>query len=267
MSTLAITLDGVKTSVTIEKYTGELFRDLPEVIALRINGQLRDINTPLVEGDLVETVAISTPDGLFILRHSSAHVLAQAVQSLFPGTRLGIGPPIKDGFYYDFDSAKPFTPDDLAALEKEMSKIIKSNQRFRRRVVTDKEALAELSSEPFKCELISLKSEVSDESSVEVGGGELTIYDNLDRDGEIAWKDLCRGPHIPSTKSIPAVKLMRSSGAYWRGSEKNPMLQRIYGTAWPSQSELDRYLHLLEEAEKRDHRRLGSELDLFSFPE
>jgi threonyl-tRNA synthetase len=267
MSTLAITLDGVKTSVTIEKYTGELFKDRPEVIALRINGQLRDINTPLVEGDLVETVAISTPDGLFILRHSSAHVLAQAVQSLFPGTRLGIGPPIKDGFYYDFDSAKPFTPDDLAALEKEMSKIIKSNQRFRRRVVTDKEALAELSSEPFKCELISLKSEVSDESSVEVGGGELTIYDNLDRDGEIAWKDLCRGPHIPSTKSIPAVKLMRSSGAYWRGSEKNPMLQRIYGTAWPSQSELDRYLHLLEEAEKRDHRRLGSELDLFSFPE
>jgi threonyl-tRNA synthetase len=267
MSTLAITLDGVKTSVTIEKYTGELFKDRPKVIALRINGQLRDINTPLVEGDLVETVAISTPDGLFILRHSSAHVLAQAVQSLFPGTRLGIGPPIKDGFYYDFDSAKPFTPDDLAALEKEMSKIIKSNQRFRRRVVTDKEALAELSSEPFKCELISLKSEVSDESSVEVGGGELTIYDNLDRDGEIAWKDLCRGPHIPSTKSIPAVKLMRSSGAYWRGSEKNPMLQRIYGTAWPSQSELDRYLHLLEEAEKRDHRRLGSELDLFSFPE
>ena len=267
MSTLAITLDGVKTSVTIEKYTGELFKDRPDVIALRINGQLKDINTPLAEADIVETIVISSPDGLAILRHSSAHVLAQAVQSLFPGTRLGIGPPIKDGFYYDFDSAKPFTPDDLSALEKEMTKIIKANQRFRRRVVTESEALAELAHEPFKCELISLKSEATDESSVEVGGGELTIYDNLNRDGEIAWKDLCRGPHLPTTKVIPAVKLMRSSGAYWRGSEKNPMLQRIYGTAWPNQDELDQYLHFLEEAEKRDHRRLGSELDLFSFPE
>ena len=267
MAGIAITLDGVSVTVTIEKYTGELFKDRPEIIALRINGQLRDLNTPLAEGDIVETVEISSPDGLAILRHSSAHVLAQAVQTIFPGTRLGIGPPIKDGFYYDFDSAKPFTPDDLAALEKEMAKIIKGNQRFRRRPVTDREALEELAAEPFKCELISIKSEASDESSVEVGAGELTIYDNLNRDGEIVWKDLCRGPHIPTTKLIPAVKLMRSSGAYWRGSEKNPMLQRIYGTAWPSQSELDTYLHFLEEAEKRDHRRLGSELDLFSFPD
>ena len=267
MAGIAITLDGVNVTVTIEKYTGELFKDRPEIIALRINGQLRDLNTPLTEGDSIETVEISSPDGLAILRHSSAHVLAQAVQTIFPGTRLGIGPPIKDGFYYDFDSAKPFTPDDLAALEKEMAKIIKGNQRFRRRPVTDKEALEELAAEPFKCELISIKSEASDESSVEVGAGELTIYDNLNRDGEIVWKDLCRGPHIPTTKLIPAVKLMRSSGAYWRGSEKNPMLQRIYGTAWPSQSELDAYLHFLEEAEKRDHRRLGSELDLFSFPD
>ncbi len=267
MAGIAITLDGVSVTVTIEKYTGELFKDRPEIIALRINGQLRDLNTPLTEGDSIETVEISSPDGLAILRHSSAHVLAQAVQTIFPGTRLGIGPPIKDGFYYDFDSAKPFTPDDLAALEKEMAKIIKGNQRFRRRPVTDKEALEELAAEPFKCELISIKSEASDESSVEVGAGELTMYDNLNRDGEIVWKDLCRGPHIPTTKLIPAVKLMRSSGAYWRGSEKNPMLQRIYGTAWPSQSELDTYLHFLEEAEKRDHRRLGSELDLFSFPD
>jgi len=267
MAGIAITLDGVSVTVTIEKYTGELFKDRPEIIALRINGQLRDLNTPLTEGDSIETVEISSPDGLAILRHSSAHVLAQAVQTIFPGTRLGIGPPIKDGFYYDFDSAKPFTPDDLAALEKEMAKIIKGNQRFRRRPVTDKEAFEELAAEPFKCELISIKSEASDESSVEVGAGELTIYDNLNRDGEIVWKDLCRGPHIPTTKLIPAVKLMRSSGAYWRGSEKNPMLQRIYGTAWPSQSELDTYLHFLEEAEKRDHRRLGSELDLFSFPD
>lgn len=267
MAGIAITLDGVSVTVTIEKYTGELFKDRPEIIALRINGQLRDLNTPLIEGDIVETVEIASPDGLAILRHSSAHVLAQAVQTIFPGTRLGIGPPIKDGFYYDFDSAKPFTPDDLAVLEKEMAKIIKGNQRFRRRPVTDKEALEELTAEPFKCELISIKSEASDESSVEVGAGELTIYDNLNRDGEIVWKDLCRGPHIPTTKLIPAVKLMRSSGAYWRGSEKNTMLQRIYGTAWPSQSELDAYLHFLEEAEKRDHRRLGSELDLFSFPD
>ena len=180
---------------------------------------------------LFRFIAIGSPDGLSILRHSSAHVLAQAVQGLFPQTRLGIGPPIKDGFYYDFDSQKPFTPDDLAALEKEMNKIIKANQRFRRRVVTDKEALTELASEPFKCELIGLKSEAHDESSVEVGAGELTIYDNLGRDGSAVWKDLCRGPHLPSTKYIPAFKLMRSAGAYWRGSEKNPMLQRIYGTA------------------------------------
>jgi threonyl-tRNA synthetase len=267
MAPVAITLNGAHSTVTIEKYTGELFKDRPEVIALRINGELRDLNTELKDGDVVETIAISSPDGLAILRHSSAHVLAQAVQTLFPGTRLGIGPPIKDGFYYDFDSAKPFTPEDLLSLEKEMNKIIKGNQRFRRRVVTEQEALSELSHEPFKCELIGIKSEANDESAVEVGAGELTIYDNLNRDGEIAWKDLCRGPHIPTTKLIPAVKLMRSSGAYWRGSEKNPMLQRIYGTTWPSQEELDSYLNFLEEAEKRDHRRLGSELDLFSFPE
>lgn len=267
MAPVAITLDGAHSTVTIEKYTGELFTDRPEVIALRINGELRDLNAELKDGDVVETITISSVDGLAILRHSSAHVLAQAVQTLFPGTRLGIGPPIKDGFYYDFDSAKPFTPEDLLSLEKEMNKIIKGNQRFRRRVVTEQEALSELSHEPFKCELIGIKSEANDESAVEVGAGELTIYDNLNRDGEIAWKDLCRGPHIPTTKLIPAVKLMRSSGAYWRGSEKNPMLQRIYGTAWPSQEELDSYLNFLEEAEKRDHRRLGSELDLFSFPE
>ena len=267
MAELTITLDGARSNVRIEKYTGELFKDRPDVIALRVNGELKDINTTLLEGDVVETVLISSPDGLAILRHSSAHVLAQAVQGLFPDTRLGIGPPIKDGFYYDFDSTRPFTPDDLQALEKEMAKIIKANQRFRRRVVTEKEALTELAHEPFKCELIAIKSDASDESSVEVGGGELTIYDNLNREGEIAWKDLCRGPHLPTTKLIPAVKLMRSSGAYWRGSEKNPMLQRIYGTAWPSQEELDQHLSFLEEAEKRDHRRLGVELDLFSFPE
>ncbi|MGI9132158.1 MAG: threonine--tRNA ligase, partial [Candidatus Nanopelagicaceae bacterium] len=206
--------------------------------------------------------------GLSVLRHSTAHVLAQAVQEVFAETKLGIGPPITDGFYYDFDPLKPFNPDDLEKLESAMRKIIKAGQRFRRRVVTDKEALAELGHEPYKCELIGLKSTAADdESSVEVGAGELTIYDNLGRDGQPAWSDLCRGPHLPSTKHIPAFKLMRTAAAYWRGSEKNPMLQRIYGTAWPSQEALDGYLNLLAEAEKRDHRRLGTELDLFSFPE
>ena len=193
-----------------------------------------------------------------VLRHSTAHVLAQAVQGLFSQTRLGIGPPIKDGFYYDFDPAKPFTPEDLVALESAMKKIIKDGQRFKRRAVSDAQALSELAHEPYKCELVSLKSsDAAEGASVEVGTGELTIYDNLGRDGKAVWGDLCRGPHLPSTKYIPAYKLMRSAGAYWRGSEKNPMLQRIYGTAWPSQELLDSYLHLLAEAEKRDHRRVS----------
>jgi threonyl-tRNA synthetase len=211
---------------------------------------------------------LESPEGLAVLRHSTAHVLAQAVQEVFADTKLGIGPPITDGFYYDFDPQRPFNPDDLEKLESSMRKIIKSGQRFKRRVTTEKDALAELAHEPYKCELIGLKSNnADDESSVEVGAGELTIYDNLGRDGQPVWSDLCRGPHLPSTKHIPAFKLMRTAAAYWRGSEKNPMLQRIYGTAWPSQEKLDGYLHLLEEAEKRDHRRLGTELDLFSFPE
>jgi threonyl-tRNA synthetase len=193
--------------------------------------------------------------------------MAQAVQQVFAQTRLGIGPPITDGFYYDFDPERPFNPEDLEKIESAMRKIVKDGQRFRRRVTTEADALKELSHEPYKCELIGLKSGAGDEASVEVGGTELTIYDNLGRDGQPVWSDLCRGPHLPSTKHIPAFKLMRSAAAYWRGSEKNPMLQRIYGTAWPSQEELTSYLDLLAEAEKRDHRRLGTELDLFSFPE
>ena len=193
--------------------------------------------------------------------------MAQAVQEVFADTKLGIGPPIKDGFYYDFDPKTPFNSDDLTKIESVMRKIVKDGQRFRRRVVTEKEALAELSHEPYKCELIGIKGPAGEEASVEVGGAELTIYDNLGRDGNPVWGDLCRGPHLPSTKHIPAFKLMRSAAAYWRGSEKNPMLQRIYGTAWPSQDELNAHLELLAEAEKRDHRRLGTELDLFSFPE
>jgi threonyl-tRNA synthetase len=232
----------------------------------RVGGVLRDLAHVVAEGDLVEQVPYGSEDGRAVLRHSCAHVLAQAVQELFPGTLLGIGPPFKDGFYYDFLPERPFTPEDLAAIEKKMSDIVRQRQRFSRRVVTEDEARAELAHETFKLELIGLKGGSSAEESVEVGAGELTIYDNL-RGDEVAWKDLCRGPHLPTTRDIPAFTLMRSAAAYWRGSEKNPQLQRIYGTAWESKDALKAHLSLLEEAEKRDHRRLGVELDLFSFPD
>jgi threonyl-tRNA synthetase len=237
------------------------------VIAARINGQLRDLAAQVSAGDVVEPVAIDSADGRSILRHSTAHVMAQAVQDLFPGTVLGIGPPIENGFYYDFAPSRPFTPEDLAKIEKRMLEIVKEGQTFHRRVVTDADARIELADEPFKLELIGLKGGAADDESVEVGGSELTIYDNLRRDGSLAWKDLCRGPHVPSTRAIPALKLMRSAAAYWRGSEKNPQLQRIYGTAWESRDALKAYIAMLAEAEKRDHRKLGLELDLFSFPE
>ena len=266
MAQIKITVNGEAVTVEADQRPTHLFADDPQVVVARINGEIKDLWTELHDGDVVEAIAINSPEGLNVLRHSTAHVLAQAVQEVFPETKLGIGPPITDGFYYDFDPERPFTPEDLEKLESAMRKIIKAGQRFRRRVVTEAEARAELAAEPYKCELIGIKGS-DDESSVEVGGAELTIYDNLGRDGQPVWKDLCRGPHLPSTKLIPAFKLMRSAGAYWRGSEKNPMLQRIYGTAWPSQEELDGYLTLLAEAEKRDHRRLGAELDLFSFPE
>ncbi len=248
-------------------------------VAARLNGELRDLARPLADGDVIEPVGIDSADGLAILRHSTAHVLAQAVQELFPAAKLGIGPPVENGFYYDFDVPQPFGPDDLKSIEQQMRKIVKQGQRFQRRVVTEDEARAELAAEPYKLELIGLKggaasaagqgtpTEANFEESVEVGGTELTIYDNVDAgSGELCWKDLCRGPHLPSTRQIPAFKLMRTGGAYWRGSEQNPQLQRIYGTAWPSREQQDGYLHLLEEAEKRDHRKLGVELDLFSFP-
>jgi len=266
MAHIKITVNGESLTVEADQRPTHLFAQDPTIVVARINGEIKDLWTELHEGDVIEGISISSPEGLNVLRHSTAHVLAQAVQEVFPETKLGIGPPITDGFYYDFDPERPFTPDDLEKLETSMRKIIKAGQRFRRRVVTETEARAELAHEPYKCELIGIKGS-DDESSVEVGGAELTIYDNLGRDGQPVWKDLCRGPHLPSTKLIPAFKLMRSAGAYWRGSEKNPMLQRIYGTAWASQEELDGYLTLLAEAEKRDHRRLGAELDLFSFPE
>jgi threonyl-tRNA synthetase len=261
-------VDGKPQSLDSEIKPTQIFAEKSEIVVCKINGELKDLWTDLKDGDDVEGISVESPEGLAVLRHSTAHVLAQAVQEVFADTKLGIGPPITDGFYYDFDPQRPFNPDDLEKLESAMRKIVKAGQRFKRRITTEKDALAELAHEPYKCELIGLKSSnADDESSVEVGAGELTIYDNLGRDGQPIWSDLCRGPHLPSTKHIPAFKLMRTAAAYWRGSEKNPMLQRIYGTAWPSQEKLDGYLHLLEEAEKRDHRRLGTELDLFSFPE
>ena len=267
MSSISITVDGAARSVEADQKPTQIFADSKEIVVCKVNGQLKDLWTDLQDGDIVEGVSISSPEGLAVLRHSTAHVMAQAVQQTFAQTRLGIGPPITDGFYYDFDPAQPFTPEDLEKIESTMRKIVKEGQRFKRRVTNEGDALKELAHEPYKCELIGIKGGGNDETNVEVGGAELTIYDNLGRDGQPVWSDLCRGPHLPSTKHIPAFKLMRSAGAYWRGSEKNPMLQRIYGTAWPSQDELNAYLELLAEAEKRDHRRLGQELDLFSFPE
>ena len=267
MAQISITVDGAALKLEADQRPTHIFADNKDVVVCRVNGALKDLWTELSDGDVVESIVISSPDGLAVLRHSTAHVMAQAVQEVYANTRLGIGPPIKDGFYYDFDPVNTFNPDDLVKIESAMRKIVKEGQRFRRRVTTEAEALKELSHEPYKCELIGIKGPAGEEASVEVGGSELTIYDNLGRDGNPVWSDLCRGPHLPSTKHIPAFKLMRTAAAYWRGSEKNPMLQRIYGTAWPSQDELNAYLELLAEAEKRDHRRLGTELDLFSFPE
>jgi threonyl-tRNA synthetase len=236
---------------------------------MRVNGELKDLAHPVAAGDTIFSVEISSPDGLSILRHSTAHVLAQAVQSINPEAKLGIGPPIKDGFYYDFDVAEAFTPEDLKALEKAMERIIRSGQRFVRRVTNEADAAKELAAEPYKLELISLKGSDLGEGSAEVGAGELTIYDNVDpQSGDVVWFDLCRGPHLPNTRMIGnGFALMRTAAAYWRGSEKNKQLQRVYGTAWPSKDELRAHQHQLEEAAKRDHRRLGAELDLFSFPE
>jgi threonyl-tRNA synthetase len=267
MSMISVTIDGIARSIEADQKPTHLFAENKEIVVCKVNGVLKDLWTDLSDGDAIEGVSISSPEGLAVLRHSTAHVMAQAVQQVFAQTRLGIGPPITDGFYYDFDPQNPFNPDDLEKIESAMRKIVKEGQRFKRRITTEADALKELAHEPYKCELIGIKGGGTDETSVEVGGTELTIYDNLGRDGQPVWSDLCRGPHLPSTKHIPAFKLMRSAAAYWRGSEKNPMLQRIYGTAWPSQDELNAYLELLAEAEKRDHRRLGQELDLFSFPE
>ena len=247
----------------------DLFGEDRTIVAMRVGGETLDLSRELADGDEVEPIAIDSAEGLSILRHSCGHVTAQALQELHADAKLGIGPPIVDGFYYDFQT-EPLTPEDLKALEKKMGQIVKARQRFVRRVVSDEEAREELAHEPFKLELISDKGSASDDdgSSVEVGAGELTIYDNVNRDGSVAWKDLCRGPHIPHTGYLGnGWALTRTSAAYWRGDQRNAGLQRVYGTAWPSKDELQAYKTRLEEAAKRDHRRLGAELDLFSFHE
>ena len=269
---ITVNVAGSERSVSGQTTAADLFGDDRSVLVARVNGELRDLSHVLAEGDSVEPVTVQEEDGLQVLRHSAAHILAQAVQEVHPDAKLGIGPPIRDGFYYDFDVDEPFTPEDLKQLEKVMQRIVNEGQAFVRREVSDADAAVELKDEPYKVELIGLKGgaagEAAEGADVEVGGAQLTIYDNVRRDGELAWGDLCRGPHVPSTKALGnAFKLMRSSAAYWRGSEKNPQLQRIYGTAWPSKDDLRAYLDRLAEAEKRDHRRLGAELDLFSFPD
>ncbi|WP_295694801.1 threonine--tRNA ligase [Lapillicoccus sp.] len=271
-ATITVHVAGDERSVGEGTTAGALFEGDRSIVVARVGGELVDLAHVLADGDSVEPVAIDSPDGLNVLRHSAAHVLAQAVQQVDPSAKLGIGPPIRDGFYYDFDVEVPFTPDDLKVLEKTMQRIINEGQTFSRRVTTDDAARAELHDEPYKIELIGLKggdvAEAAEGADAEVGGGELTIYDNHRKDGELAWRDLCRGPHLPDTKLIGnAFKVTRSAAAYWRGSEKNPQLQRIYGTAWPSKDELKAYLDRLAEAEKRDHRKLGIELDLYSFPD
>ncbi|MFP5334260.1 MAG: threonine--tRNA ligase [Actinomycetes bacterium] len=268
---LTVSVAGDERSVEQGTTAADLFGDRREVVVARVNGELRDLAHELADGDVVEPVTVDSEEGLAVLRHSTAHVLAQAVQEVFPEARLGIGPPVRDGFYYDFDVPEPFTPEDTKRLSTVMQRIVKEGQTFRRRVVTDDEARAELADEPYKLELIGLKGgaeQAAEGAGAEVGAGELTIYDNVRRDGEVAWKDLCRGPHVPSTRVLGnGWSLMRTAAAYWRGSEKNPQLQRVYGTAWPSKDELVAYKERLAEAERRDHRRLGAELDLFSFPD
>lgn len=267
-NTISITVNNERKEVDAS-FTGvELFAEDKNIIAVRLNGELRDLYTPLHNGDTVESVALDSEDGIAIMRHSATHVMAQAVQEIRPDAKLGVGPVIKDGFYYDFDVDTPFTPDDLKQIEKHMQHIIKESQSFRRRVVTEDEAREEEANQPYKLELIGDKEAALDPAaSGEISKHELSMYDNVDREGNKVWSDLCRGPHLPNTRYIKAFKLERVAAAYWRGSEQNPMLQRIYGTAWPSKEELKAYTTRMEEAAKRDHRKLGQEMDLFSFPD
>ena len=269
MAEIRAQIDGEEVTFEAGTTGTEFFKDQRTIIAMRVNGEAKDLYLEIPEGATVEGIDISSDEGLAILRHSCTHVMAQAVQDINPQVNLGIGPPVKDGFYYDFGNVDPFTPEDLKEIEKRMKRIVKEGQVFRRRVVSAKEAEAELADQPYKLHLISSKGNTDAEgASVEVGGSELTMYDNRNRKDETVWTDLCRGPHIPNTKLIGnGFKLMKTSAAYWLGNQTNDQLQRIYGTAWPSKDELTAYITRLEEAERRDHRKLGNELDLFSFPD
>lgn len=267
-NTISITVNEERKEVDASFTGAQLFAEDKNIIAVRLNGELRDLYTSLHDGDTVESVALDSEDGIAIMRHSATHVMAQAVQEIRPDAKLGVGPVIKDGFYYDFDVDTPFTPDDLKQIEKHMQRIIKESQSFCRRVVTEDEAREEEANQPYKLELIGDKEAALDPAaSGEISKHELSMYDNVDREGNKVWSDLCRGPHLPNTRYIKAFKLERVAAAYWRGSEQNPMLQRIYGTAWPSKEELKAYTTRMEEAAKRDHRKLGQEMDLFSFPD
>ncbi|EFA23079.1 threonine--tRNA ligase [Bifidobacterium gallicum] len=265
---ISLTIDGEQKEVDAGLTGVELFSDNKDIIAVRLNGEPRDLYTPLNDGDIVESIMLDSPDGLAIMRHSATHVMAQAVQELRPDAKLGIGPVIENGFYYDFDVEEPFTPDDLKTIEKTMQRIIKSSQRFQRRVVTEQEALDAEADQPYKIELIEDKEAALDtEAAQDISHKELSFYDNIDREGNVVWTDLCRGPHLPNTRFIKAFKLERAAAAYWKGSEANPMLQRIYGVAFATKDELKAYQQRMEEAAKRDHRKLGQEMDLFSFPD
>lgn len=267
-SLIPVVVDGEHREVEPEVTGVQLFESDKNIIAVRINGQPRDLYTPLHAGDTVESIALDSEDGLAIMRHSATHVMAQAVQEIYPDAKLGIGPVIEDGFYYDFGVEHPFTPDDIKEIEKHMQRIIKSSQSFRRRTVTEAQAREEEAGQPYKLELIETAEDaINAGEDTAVSQGELSMYDNVDRDGTVVWTDLCHGPHLPNTRYIKAFKLQRAAAAYWRGDEKNPMLQRIYGTAWASKEDMKAYLQRLEEAAKRDHRKLGAEMDLFSFPD
>ncbi len=265
---LSITLDGTPRVIEAGTTGASLYRGDVSVVAVRVDGEPRDLERPLPDGAVVEPITLDSQDGLDILRHSATHVMAQAVQELFPDVNLGIGPFITDGFYYDFGGIDAVTPELLREIERRMKRIVKEGQRFVRREITEDEGRAELADQPYKLELITTKGAGAESASVEVGGTTLTMYDNVRRDGTVAWKDLCRGPHLPSTRLIgQGFALTKSSSAYWKGDQSGDSLQRIYGTAWASKEDLRAYQDRIKEAERRDHRRLGAELDLYSFPE